>query len=249
MNISWEIGVWVAGRAFMNGTEIMDAKDGYQAYPKDGKWTIKDPYTDAILGVPFITVPTGAIYARVMQECLACFAAYNPETSSSFGGKLCKAPANCVHNFNCNSQICDRGDVGWRLMCRFTKKLRLRLKSLCKEAKVDTEYLLLGYEVLDESGGHSRKFGGSTGWLLAHDKEKDEWQLQHHHYPHLTLAMEDKLPMKARFEYSCLGCVILSISIHYISIQFSYYVSNQPGDFGDPGNLGNPTDHPVEVQP
>ena len=60
VNISWEIGVWVAGRAFINGTEMMDAKEGYQAYPKNGEWTIKDPYTDDILGVPFITVPSGA---------------------------------------------------------------------------------------------------------------------------------------------------------------------------------------------
>ena len=192
VNISWEIGVWVAGRAFINGTEMMDAKEGYQAYPKNGEWTIKDPYTDDILGVPFITVPSGATYARVMQECLACFASFKPETVASFGGKLCKARADCVHSFSCASQICDRGDVGWGLMCRFDQKLRLRLKGLCKEAKVDTEYLLLGYEVLDKGGGHRRKFGGSTGWLLAHNKEKDEWQLQHQHYPHLILTMEDK---------------------------------------------------------
>ena len=43
---------------------------------------------------------------------------------------------------------------------------------------MDTDYLLLGYEVLDQGGGHRRKYGGSTGWLLAHNKEKDEWQLQ-----------------------------------------------------------------------
>ena len=57
---------------------------------------------------------------------------------------------------------------------------------------MDTDYLLLGYEVLDHGGGHRRKYGGSTGWLLAHNKEKDEWQLQHHYYPHLTLTMEEK---------------------------------------------------------
>ena len=57
---------------------------------------------------------------------------------------------------------------------------------------MDTDYLLLGYEVLDQGGGHRRKYGGSTGWLLAHNKERDEWQLQHHYYPDLTLTMEEK---------------------------------------------------------
>ena len=37
-----------------------------------------------------------------------------------------------------------------------------------------------------------RKYGGSTGWLLAHDTEQDMWQLKHEHYPDLTLSMEDK---------------------------------------------------------
>ena len=65
------------------------------------------------------------------------------------------------------------------------------VKGLCKETKVDTEYLLLGYEVLG-TGRVKRKYGGSTGWLLAHDKERDLWQLRHHHYPFLTISMEDK---------------------------------------------------------
>ena len=63
---------------------------------------------------------------------------------------------------------------------------------MCKETKVDTDYLLLGYEVLEKGGGHQRKFGGSTGWLLSHKKDKDVWELEHEHYPDLTLTMEDK---------------------------------------------------------
>ena len=130
VNISGEIGIYVAGRAFVNATDMMDIKEGYQTYPKGGRWTIKDPYTDTIIGVPFITTPTGATYARVMQECLACIAGYKPETLASFEGKLCKGVGDCAHNFVCASQICDRGDMPWGLMCRFKQKLRLRLKGL-----------------------------------------------------------------------------------------------------------------------
>ena len=77
-------------------------------------------------------------------------------------------------------------------MCKFQQKLRLRIKGLCKETKFDTDYLLLGYEVLEKGGGHRRKYGGSTGWLLSHNKEEDLWHLKHEDYSHLTLTMEDK---------------------------------------------------------
>ena len=48
-------------------------------------------------------------------------------------------------------------------VCKFDTKLKLNLKGLCKETKVDTEYLMLGFEVLEKGGGNKRKFGGSTG--------------------------------------------------------------------------------------
>ena len=72
------------------------------------------------------------------------------------------------------------------------QEVKLRLKGVCKESKVDTDYLLLGYEVLDKGGSNRRKYGGSTGWLLSHNKEEDLWSLKHEYYPHLSLSMEEK---------------------------------------------------------
>ena len=63
-------------------------------------------------------------------------------------------------------------------------------KGLCEESKVDTDYLLLGYETMEPK--HKRSYGGSTGWVLSHYKEEDMWQLNHPYYPHLTLTMEEK---------------------------------------------------------
>lgn len=188
------LGIWVAGRAFMNETMVNEATGEItQVYPKGGKWVIKDPYTGVTLGFPFVTNMVGHTYAKLTQECLLCMANFNPEESmSSYKGKFCRAPLDCIHGFNCFSQKCDRSDIGFALMCKFQKKLRLRLKGLCKESKVDTDYILLGYEVLEKGGGHRRKYGGSTGWLLLHDKEDDFWRLKHESYPDLTLTMEDK---------------------------------------------------------
>ena len=81
-------------------------------------------------------------------------------------------------------------EIGY--LCKFKEKVRLKLSGICKDAKVDTDYLLLGYEVLGTEKYTRRIFGGSTGWLLAFDKEQDSWQFRHEYYPHLTLTMEDK---------------------------------------------------------
>ena len=163
---------------------------------EEGLWVISDPYTNNILGINEYVLPTGHTYAKLTQECFACWSnnwnTKEPEVFSSFDGKLCKGQFDCIHNFACFTQKCDRSDMGLAFICDFNEKVKLRLKGLCKEAKVDTDYLLLGYEVLEEGGGHRRKYGGSTGWVLAHNKEKDIWLLQHHHYPHLSLTMEDK---------------------------------------------------------
>ena len=185
---------WLGGMASINKTEMVEVDENYQVYPKGGRWVISDPYTENILGIPNYVVPTGHTYAKLTQECFGCWSWYmrKPEELSSFDGKLCKGQFNCQHYFNCFAQKCDRSDMGLAFICDFKEKVKLRLKGLCKEAKVDTDYLLLGYEVLEQGGGHRRKYGGSTGWLLAHNKEEDIWQLQHNHYPHLSLTMEDK---------------------------------------------------------
>ena len=187
------LGIWVAGRAYMNGTEMTEVSGEYtQIYPEGGKWVIKDPYTGKILGEPFVLNPTYHTYAKPTQECLVCTASYKPEDVPSFRGKFCKGPVDCIHNFGCNSQKCERSDIGWALICKFQQKVKLRLKGLCKESKVDTDYLLLGYEVLDKGGSNRRKYGGSTGWLLSHNKEEDLWSLKHEYYPDLSLTMEEK---------------------------------------------------------
>ena len=193
VNITW-LGIWVGGRADMNGTKMIEATGGNsQIYPEGGKWVVRDPNTDDILGIPFLHQPTGHTYAKLTQECFVCYAAYNTNGNvSSFNGKFCKGVSDCINGFGCSSQKCERSDIGYALMCKFQQKLRLRLKGLCKETKVDTDYLLLGYEVLEQGGSQRRKYGGSTGWVLSYDKEHDVWQLKHEHYSHLTLTMEDK---------------------------------------------------------
>ena len=180
--------------AFINGTELEETEEGYQVYPKGGKWEIQDPYSGNVLGKPFVVSNTAHTYSKVTQECVTCYVGYMPEQVSLFGGKFCRPDLAypCLHNFGCSVQKCDRADQGQGFVCKFDAKLKILLKGLCKESKIDTEYLLLGYEVMEKGGGHRRKYGGSTGWILDHNKDMDMWRLHHDHYPHLTITMEDK---------------------------------------------------------
>ena len=118
---------------------------------------------------------------------------------------------------------------------------------------MDTDYLLLGYEVLDHGGGHRRKYGGSTGWLLAHNKEREEGQLQHHYYPDLTLNMEEKdiLPVglhswRAPFSYLILYCLIVNESsgpkrvTHHIFYSVHIHISKDRVILTIPHRISNP---------
>ena len=70
---------WVGGQSDLNRTEMMESKDGYQVFPKDGLWVFKDPATGDAIGSPLLMAPSGATYAKVTQECPMCNGKYDPE--------------------------------------------------------------------------------------------------------------------------------------------------------------------------
>ena len=190
---------WVSGRADLEGTEFVKTKAGYNVYPKGGTWKAKDPNTHEILGTPFASVPASDTYSKPTPLCFVCGHIPTARTLSSFEkiypfGKPCpKAEPDCINYLAVGTHKCTSTSfptIG--LLCKFKEKLRLRLKGLCKETKVDTDYLMLGYDVVEEGRHQERMYGGSTGWLLTYEKDQEAWQVKHHHYPHLTLTMEDK---------------------------------------------------------
>ena len=195
---AYYFSTWLSGRADLEGTEFVETKDGYNVYPKDGKWMAKDPKTNEILGTPFAAVPASDTYSKPTQLCFVCGHIPTARTLSSFEkiypfGKPCpNAEPDCINFLAVGTHTCTTTSfptIG--LLCEFKEKLRLRLKGLCKDTKVDTDYLLLGYDVIDKGRHQERMYGGSTGWLLTFEEDHESWQVKHHHYPHLTLTMED----------------------------------------------------------
>ena len=190
--------LWFGGRADVEGTEFVETDDGYNLYPKGGKWVVKDPKTNEVLGTYFPAVADWDTYSKPTEMCISCGHNSRTRIISSIEKiyppyKPCpKADTDCVNFMYCIAHKCKRTDFNIGFMCTFKEKLRLKLKGLCQDTKVDTDYLLLGYEVLGTERYSRRMYGGSTGWLLAFDQDLDSWQLRHEYYPHLTLTMEDK---------------------------------------------------------
>ena len=72
VNVTYTI-FWLGGRAFINETELEETEEGYQVYPKGGKWVIQDPYSGNVLGKPFVVSNTAHTYSKVTQECVTCY--------------------------------------------------------------------------------------------------------------------------------------------------------------------------------
>ena len=90
-------GTWLSGRADLEGTEFVETKEGYNVYPKDGKWVAKDPDTNEIIGTPFPVVPEAATYSKPTQLCFVAGhiptarTLLSPEKIYPFGKALSKS--------------------------------------------------------------------------------------------------------------------------------------------------------------
>ena len=62
----------LGGRSDLEGTEFMETDDGYNFYPKGGKYVLKDPSTDIILGTQFAAEPSAGTYSEPTEMCFYC---------------------------------------------------------------------------------------------------------------------------------------------------------------------------------
>ena len=187
----------LGGRSDLEGTEFVETEDKrFSFYPKGGKYVVRDPSTDIVLGTQFAAEPSAETYSKPTEMCFYCGWGTTAREISPLEKIVpvmmpCQKDEPCVNFFGCKGRQCAL-KMNFGYLCKFKEKVRLKLSGLCKDTKVDTDYLLLGYEVLGTEEYTRRIYGGSTGWLLAFDKEQDSWQFRHEYYPHLTLTMEDK---------------------------------------------------------
>ena len=93
--------------------------------------------------------------------------------------------------------------------CQFDKEPTFKLRGLCKDALMDTQYELAEPEPMDLSkstlyhdranyGKNVRGFVGPKGWVISRNKTNDKWMMTYYHYTDYTLTMVDKNKLRLK---------------------------------------------------
>ena len=83
-------------------------------------------------------------------------------------------------------------------ICRFEKEPFFTVRGLCKEAPMDTQYMLEDHKPGEFGyGKDSRGFVGPKGWIISKNLTDKKWRMTHYHYTDLTVTMldSDSLPI------------------------------------------------------
>ena len=85
-----------------------------------------------------------------------------------------------------STDMCNRlGD--WWTVCKFEKKISIKLKGLCSLSSVDTDFFLA--EPVKGSLDRYGTFGGVSGWKIEYDQGEKTWKIHHSHHPHNTIKL------------------------------------------------------------
>ena len=183
---------WLAGES-EGGDADMYTSSREQAYSPNGEATYFHPISGVKLNPikPMMT-PDYATNPRVIKICIRCNNGYGWKSDFWWWNKMpWYQPAIC-------SQELAGGPI-----CQFEKEPTFKLRGLCKDALMDTQYKLSEPEPLDLSkselyqdrayrGKHIRGFVGPKGWVISRNKTTDNWMMTHYHYTDYTLTMIDK---------------------------------------------------------
>ena len=84
------------------------------------------------------------------------------------------------------------------MICVFDKDPSFNIRGLCKEAVMDTQYKFAEHapaelQTTPPFWGHdnARRYVGPKGWIISRNSFNKMWQMNHTHYPELTLTMLD----------------------------------------------------------
>ena len=84
-------------------------------------------------------------------------------------------------------------------VCLFSKQPTFRIRGLCKEAVMDTQYKLADHSPGSHSYGSMdyRSFVGPKGWIISRNRTDKKGRMSHYFYTDLTLTMldHDALPV------------------------------------------------------
>ena len=185
---------WLAGESEGEEKDIYTSARE-QAYAPNGESTYFHPITGVKLNpAKPMTRPNYSTNPKFRKLCMRCYNGLNNEKISDFWWWK-----NTPH---CMPSICSQRDAN-SVICQFEKEPTFKLRGLCKDALMDTQYKLAEPEPYDLSsptlyhdyvnlGKHARRFVGPKGWVISRNKTDSKWRMTHYYYTDLMLTMMAK---------------------------------------------------------
>ena len=175
----------VIEKGFQNVQASINSREGL--YPDGGYYEFYHPVTDERIKPSKLLVPSHNTFTKLVQICISCVTGdgiYREPTKPCFKLWGCGSGASCFQK-SCVSQA-----VGDGMICVFNKDPSFNLRGLCSEAVMDTQYKFAEHAP-PTSGDNTRRYVGPKGWMISRNAVNKAWQMNHTHYPELTLTMMD----------------------------------------------------------
>ena len=188
---------WLAGESRGESLDIYSSLRE-QAYAQGGESTYFHPFTGAKLNpIKPMTRPDYSTNPRSRKQCMRCYAGIRKRHPDPMWDWL-------ERDF-CLPTICSQKNPN-SLICQFQKEPTFKLRGMCKDALMDTQYKLADHKPFDlrstklyheaPAEDNIRGYVGPKGWVISRDKDKI-WRMTHYHYKDLSLAMvtKNRLPL------------------------------------------------------
>ena len=188
-NITWFIenwmiqGLWVATEGTISDISSGAANDE-QIYPPGGEIPLIHPLTKEPIKVfrKDILWPQKATTYTPMKHCPRCWNSLKYPQPGNF--------LNDRTKFLCEQLPCNNKE-GAHIICMFSKEPRFKVRGLCKDSVMDTQYKFADPE-RSKWDQITRGYVGPKGWMISKNKTDKKWRMSHYYYTDLTLTMLDQ---------------------------------------------------------
>ena len=122
-----------------------------------------------------------------------CCMGYNSRINPIIGNFFQERTKSIIENTLCTMRRFDD------YICMFLTEPTFRLRGLCKNAVMDTQYKLAEHKpgTLTQGKQDTREYVGPKGWTISRNRTDKKWRMSHYYYTDLTLTMldQDALPV------------------------------------------------------
>ena len=181
-------------KGFQDLNTSIESREGL--YPDGGYYQFYHPVTEERIKPSKLLFPMHNTFTKLVQICIVCFTSFGIYTEPP---KPCFNMWSCERGAWCHQQSCQSLRRHDGMICVFNKDPSFNIWGLCSEAVMDTQYKFAEH-VPDInprtswpyfSKENTRRYVGPKGWIISRNSFNKAWQMNHTHYPEMTLTMMD----------------------------------------------------------